>query len=706
MNQTIYNKPQYYINRELSWLEFNNRVLEEARDKSNPFFERIKFLSIFASNLDEFYMVRVASLKDQVSAGHFQPDASGLLPGQQLERISLRAHELAREQYSLFQRGITRGFTKNKIYFQNAEDLNKEQQSYLEEYFINVLYPVLTPMAVDTSRPFPVILNRSLNLGVLLKEKETGQGQIFATVQVPAIMSRLVELPPSQEERREFILLEEVISMFMDRLFAGSQIICTHPFRITRNADLPFKEDEADDLLHVIQQSLKQRKWGNAVRLEVAANMDGRMVEVLKSELEIQEEDIYYIKGPLDLTFLLKFYTMKGYEYLKYPVYIPKQPQDLPEGEDIFNSIRQRDIFLHHPYESFEPVIRFIQEASRDPRVLAIKQTLYRVSGDSPIVMALSEAAESGKQVTVLVELKARFDEENNIQWARRLEQAGCHVIYGLMGLKTHCKITLVVRGEEQGIRRYVHLGTGNYNDLTAKFYTDMGLLTSNEKIGADASALFNMLSGYSEPPGWYKLAVAPLGLRYKTLELIENETAHAARGKKARIIAKMNSLVDPEIIKALFKASTAGVKIDLIVRGICCLRPGISGISENITIRSIVGRFLEHSRIFYFYNDGQEEIYLSSADWMPRNLDYRVELMFPLDDKEIRERVAGILDLMIEDSVKARVLNKDGQYKKIDRRGKKLLSSQEYFCDMAAETERNRRIRGAEFIPITLSEA
>lgn len=707
MNQA-YDKPQYYINREMSWLEFNNRVLQEAKDKDNPFFERIKFLSIFTSNLDEFYMVRVATLKDQVSAGHFQPDASGLTPDQQLEIISLRVHELVREQYILYQLGITKGFSKNNISFLTREDINREQQSYLEEYFTNMVYPVLTPMAVDSSRPFPVILNRSLNLGVLLKEKETGQGQIFATVQVPAIMSRMVELPPSQEGKREFILLEEVITMFIDRLFSGSKIICTHPFRITRNADLPFKEDEADDLLHVIQQSLKQRKWGNAVRLEVEVNMDGRMVEVLKSELEIEEEDIFYIKGPLDLTFLLKFYAMKGYEHLKYPVYVPWQPQDLAEDDDIFESIRQKDIFLHHPYESFEPVIRFIQEASRDANVLAIKQTLYRVSGDSPIVSALSEAAESGKQVTVLVELKARFDEENNIQWAKRLEQAGCHVIYGLVGLKTHSKITLVVRSEEQGIRRYIHLGTGNYNDITAKFYTDMGIFTCNEKLGADASALFNMLSGYSEPPGWYNLAVAPLGLREKLMELIENETAHALQGKKARIMAKMNSLVDTEIIKALYKASAAGVKTDLIIRGICCLRPGIQGTSENITVKSIVGRFLEHSRVFYFYNDGQEELFLSSADWMPRNLDYRVELMFPLENKDIKERVTGILDVMLEDSVKARVLNKDGQYKKVDKRGKKkLLNAQEYFCEIAAETERkNRNTPGARFIPITLSEA
>jgi polyphosphate kinase len=704
MNEMSFNKPEYFINRELSWLEFNDRVLEEAKDRSNPLLERIKFLSIVSSNLDEFFMIRVASLKDQVNVGFNKPDPAGLTPKQQLKKISIRTHKMVDEQYNMFNRALLPRLKKNGIHMVYEEDLTDEQRNFLDEYFTNEIYPVLTPMAVDSSRPFPLILNKSLNLGVLIKDKETENQYIFATVQVPSVLPRIVELPSPGYGSKHFILLEEVITMYIGRLFAGHDVICTYPYRITRNADLSIEEDEAEDLLLEIEKSLKKRKWGAAIRLEVSCDMDERLVYILKDALEIHQDDIYYINGPLDLTFLMKIYSFEGYEHLKYLPHYPQTPQDLPEEHNIFEVINNGDVLLHHPYEAFEPVVEFVQEAARDPKVLAIKQTLYRVSGDSPIVKALAEAAERGKQVTVLVEVKARFDEENNIQWAKRLEKAGCHVIYGLVGLKTHSKITLVVRREEKGIKRYIHLGTGNYNDVTARFYTDLGLFTSNEYFGADASAVFNMLSGYSEPPELYKLEVAPLGLRTKFIELIENEMHNALVGKKARIIAKMNSLVDIEIATALYKASSAGVKIDLIVRGICCVRPGMQGISENITVRSIVGRFLEHSRIYYFYNDGREDIFLSSADWMPRNLDRRVELLFPIEDRVLKERVLGILDITLEDTVKARILNSEGKYKKVDKRGKKPLNSQEYFCHLAYEQVKryNRERITPVFEPIT----
>ncbi|WP_278335840.1 RNA degradosome polyphosphate kinase [Petroclostridium xylanilyticum] len=699
-----FNKPEYFINRELSWLEFNDRVLEEAKDRSNPLLERIKFLSIVSSNLDEFFMIRVASLKDQVNVGFNKPDPAGLTPKQQLKKISIRTHKMVDEQYNMFNRALLPRLKKNGIHMVYEEDLTDEQRNFLDEYFTNEIYPVLTPMAVDSSRPFPLILNKSLNLGVLIKDKETENQYIFATVQVPSVLPRIVELPSPGYGSKHFILLEEVITMYIGCLFAGHDVICTYPYRITRNADLSIEEDEAEDLLLEIEKSLKKRKWGAAIRLEVSCDMDERLVHILKDALETHQDDIYYINGPLDLTFLMKIYSFEGYEHLKYLPHYPQTPQDLPEEHNIFEVINNGDVLLHHPYEAFEPVVEFVQEAARDPKVLAIKQTLYRVSGDSPIVKALAEAAERGKQVTVLVEVKARFDEENNIQWAKRLEKAGCHVIYGLVGLKTHSKITLVVRREEKGIKRYIHLGTGNYNDVTARFYTDLGLFTSNEYFGADASAVFNMLSGYSEPPELYKLEVAPLGLRTKFIELIENEMHNALVGKKARIIAKMNSLVDIEIATALYKASSAGVKIDLIVRGICCVRPGMQGISENITVRSIVGRFLEHSRIYYFYNDGREDIFLSSADWMPRNLDRRVELLFPIEDRVLKERVLGILDITLEDTVKARILNSEGKYKKVDKRGKKPLNSQEYFCHLAYEQVKryNRERITPVFEPIT----
>jgi polyphosphate kinase len=495
---------------------------------------------------------------------------------------------------------------------------------------------------------------------------------------------------------------QEVIEKNIDKLFLNYDVICAHPYRIMRNADLTIDEDEAADLLKEIQKQLKKRQWGEAIRLEVEEAMDSRLLTILKKELEINEDEIYKINGPLDLTFLMKMYGLEGYEHLKTPKYQPQPVVGMTLEEDIFTQIRREDILLHHPYQTFDPVVDFIKAASKDPKVLAIKQTLYRVSGNSPIIEALAQAAENGKQVSVLVELKARFDEENNIVWAKMLEKAGCHVIYGLVGLKTHSKITLIVRKEEDGIRRYVHLGTGNYNDATAKLYTDLGLFTCSEAIGEDATAVFNMLSGYSEPLSWNKLALAPLWLRDKFLNLIKREEENALAGKPAKIIAKMNSLCDYRIIEELYKASAAGVKIELIVRGICSLKIGIEGVSENISVRSIVGQFLEHSRIFYFYNDGMEEIYMGSADWMPRNLDKRVEILFPVENDKLKKEVKKILEYQLEDNVKTHILQKDGTYEKVDRRGKQKFNSQDYFCQEAVKygkvKEENRMSR--VFIP------
>ena len=503
------------------------------------------------------------------------------------------------------------------------------------------------------------------------------------------------------------ILLEEIIERNIDKLFLNYDIICAHPFRIMRNADLTIEEDEAEDLLKEIERQLKKRQWGEVIRLEVEDGIDKKLLKILKSELMINEEGIYRIDGPLDLTFLMKMYGMEGFDHLKTPKYTPQPVPELPAGEDIFAQIRKGDILLHHPYQTFTPVVDFIRQAAKDKDVLAIKQTLYRVSGNSPIIAALAQAAENGKQVTVLVELKARFDEENNIVWARKLEKAGCHVIYGLVGLKTHSKITLIVRKEEDGIRRYVHLGTGNYNDATAKLYTDVGMLTCSEAIGEDATAVFNMLSGYSEPLTWNKLAVAPLWLKKKFIYLIEREEKYALEGKGGHIIAKMNSLCDRDVIAALYKASAAGVKIELIVRGICCLKVGIPGISENISVRSIVGNFLEHSRIFYFENAGKSEIYCGSADWMPRNLERRVEILFPVENEGLKEKLMHILEGQLKDTEKAHLLNAEGVYEKVDRRGKVLYNSQDTFCEEAilAAKEKKENENHRIFVPETHHE-
>ncbi len=678
-------KPEYYTNRELSWVKFNERVLNEARDKKLPLFERLKFLSITASNLDEFFMIRVASLKDMVNAKYKKPDISGMTPEEQLLALTKETHDLVNLQYSTYNRSLIPLLKQNGLnVVMSHEELSEEQAAFVDSYFEEDVYPVLTPMAVDSSRPFPLIRNKTLNIGALLSKKDEID---FATVQVPDVLPRIVEIPGKEE--KTVILLEEVIERNIEKLFLNYHVICAHPFRIMRNADLTIDEDEAADLLKEIEKQLKKRQWGEAIRLEVEDGIDKRLLQIIRKELKIKMDDIYYINGPLDLTFLMKMYGMEEFDHLKGKSYVPQKPKYLDPERNIFEQIREKDILLHHPYETFSPVVEFVRAASKDPDVLAIKQTLYRVSGNSPIIAALAQAAENGKQVSVLVELKARFDEENNIIWAKMLEKAGCHVIYGLVGLKTHSKITLVVRREEDGIRRYVHLGTGNYNDSTAKLYTDLGLLTCAEPIGEDATAVFNMLSGYSEPISWNKLALAPLWLKDRFLALIAREKENAIAGKKAHMIAKMNSVCDPDIIAALYEASAAGVKIQMIVRGICCLKVGIPGVSENISVCSIVGNFLEHSRIFYFYNGGKEEFYLGSADWMPRNLERRVEILFPIEGEALKQDVMHILETQLADNVKARILQPDGTYVKMDKRGKEPVCSQDQFCEEAVEAAR-----------------
>jgi polyphosphate kinase len=692
----VFDKHDYFINRELSWLKFNLRVLREAQDKRNPLLERVRFIGITGSNLDEFYMIRVAGLRRQLENGVNKLDAAGLTVEEQLRQISLSTRELVKKMYN-YLRVLRREMEKEDIFFATVEDLPDKNRAWTERYFHHTIYPVLTPLAVDSSHPFPFLLNRSLNLAVELRQD--GETRT-AVIQVPSVLPRIVETPAIGRKRR-FVFLEEIIKAYCDELFHGYDVKEVTPFRITRNADLSIDEEEADDLLAEVQKSLRQRKRGQTVRLEIAKTASRSMREFIIDSLKIAEQDVFEIRGPIDTSYFMRFADLPGGSRLRYEPFIPAVPADLVGEEDLFAAIRRREILLHHPYESFAPVVEFIRRAAVDPQVLAIKQTLYRVGGDSPIVAALAQAAENGKQVTVLVELKARFDEENNILWARRLEEAGCHVIYGLVGLKTHAKIALVVRKETAGIKRYVHLGTGNYNDVTAKLYTDLGLFTANDQIGADASAFFNVISGYSDPPVWNKFAVAPIGLRQKFYELIDREIGFARSGKPARIIAKVNSLVDKEVVRKLYEASNAGVKIDLIVRGICQLRPGIPDVSDTITVRSIVGRFLEHSRIFLFANGGDERVFLSSADWMFRNLSERVELLFPVDDPAHVERIRAILDLFLQDSQKAYVMRTDGSYRRADKRARNISSQEELLLQasqaaMAEDVPLEKRLKPA----------
>lgn len=680
-----FRKPKYFKNRELSWMEFNDRVLEEARNKDNPLLERINFLGITQSNVDEFFMVRVASLHKLIAANIKTTDASGMTAEEQLKEINKKEHQAVEKRYSTYWRSLLPLLESKNIFIKNVKDLNDTQYEFVRRYFCDELYPVITPMADDTNRPFPFIANNSLNIAVRLKDKEN-QKHDYATIRVQNNFKRLVKLPNVDNS---FVLLEDIIKEFIGKFFDGYEVKEAACFRVTRDMDLDVAERDTSDFLRSVQKQLKDREHGKVVRLEIERTMGDKLRTRLFSKLNVNKDEIYEISGPIDLTFLKKLTgAVKGHDKLRYGPIKGYVDPDLELSSDIFSHIREKDYLVQHPYDSFDAVLNFIRKAAHDDKVLAIKMTLYRVSGNSPIIKYLGEAAQAGKQVTVLVEVKARFDEQNNVHWARTLEQMGCHVIYGLKGLKTHTKITLVIRRDEDGIRRYVHLGTGNYNDVTAHFYTDMGIFTSRRDFGVDATNLFNMLSGYSRPPYFNQLRISPKHIREFINEKIDNEISIAQAGRKAEIHMKMNSLSDPEIIAKLYQASHAGVKIHLIVRGICCLRTDIPGISDNIEVHSIVGRLLEHSRIYYFYNDGNQEIYLSSADMMKRNLNRRVETLFPVLQPDLKQRAIDIYNIMWSDNVKARVLHND-VYTMIDRRGKKMINSQEIFIRQAEEKVR-----------------
>ncbi len=678
--------PQYYVSRELSWLEFNRRVLHEALDSRTPLLEALKFLAIFSANLDEYFMVRVAALKQQIAAGVSRTSPDGLTPAAQLEVISQRLGPMVTQQHQAFEQTLRPAMAEQGIHLLNYDALTETQQTYLQEYFEEQIFPVLTPLAVDPGHPFPYISNLSLNLAVVVDDPRTHQTH-FARVKVPKVLPRFVPLPeslwPSTDDLGICcwlgVPLEQVIAHNLSALFPGMDIQAHYVFRITRNADLAVEEDEADDLMLAIEQELRKRRLGgSAVRLEIQQSTPPPVRTMLIQEMDLAEADVYDIDGLMGLSDLMTFMGLP-LPHLKAPTWAPTTPatfellsppqvedadMTLEPADDLFALLRQQDQLLHHPYHSFATTVqRFITQAAHDPQVLAIKMTLYRTSGDSPIVSSLISAAENGKQVSVLVELKARFDEENNINWARKLEKSGVHVVYGLMGLKTHTKIALVVRREDDQIRRYFHIGTGNYNPKTARLYTDLGLLSARPDIGADLSDLFNYLTGYSRQYHYRKLLVAPLTLRQQLEDLIQQEISQHQKGAQGRIIAKMNSLVDPDLIARLYQASQAGGSIDLIIRGICCLRPGLPGVSDNIQVVSIIGQFLEHSRIFYFHHGGDEVYLLGSADWMPRNLDRRVEVVVPIEDPAIQVELKTILDLSLQDNRQAWDMQADGSY-------------------------------------------
>ncbi|WP_067625166.1 RNA degradosome polyphosphate kinase [Alicyclobacillus acidiphilus] len=681
----------YYINRELSWLAFNERVTAEVMNAENPLLERLKFMSISASNLDEFFMVRVAGLKDQVKLGIGRPDnKTRMSAAEQLHEISKRVHADVRRLYRSLTTSVLPSLKREGVAFLSPRQWTAAQRQYLESYYHEHVFPVLTPLAIDASHPFPMLANGSLNVAVLLEPNETPEihlhTPLFAVVQVPSVLPRYLEVKSSSRNHRQcFVFLEAVIQQFIETLFPGNHVLECACFRITRNADIIVDEEGAEDLLEEIEKELKKRDRGNAVRLEVEHTMSNHVVETLRDWLDLEVEDVYSIQGPLDLTFFMRFASLPFGNHLRFDPMPPQAPRDLFGENNMFDAIAKKDILVFHPYESFDPVVHFVNHSADDPRVLAIKQTLYRVSGNSPVVSALARAAENGKQVTVLLELKARFDEENNIVWAKKLEEAGCHVIYGLVGLKTHSKITLVVRRESNDIRRYVHMSTGNYNDTTAKLYTDIGMFTAREDFGEDASLFFNHLTGFAITPAWRQISTAPHGLKDRFIQLIEDEIEQHRKNQTGRIIAKMNSLTDKDLICALYKASCAGVEIDLIIRGICCLRPGLPGVSENIRVSSIIGRFLEHSRIFYFQHGGEERVFLSSADWMTRNMVNRVEILFPVLQQNLKDRLKHILHIQLKDNVNRYVLLSNGNYKKVTpAAGEAPLASQIYFYDSA----------------------
>jgi polyphosphate kinase len=690
-----YKDPNNFFNRDLSWVEFNRRVMEEAMNPDLPLLEKIKFISIFFSNLDEFYMIRVSGLKEQVAANILEPTIDGLTPLEQIRKIELALKPMIKKLTDCWVNDIVPELKKNNIFIYKLDELAIEEQEKLTNYFKKEIYPILTPLAFDPGRPFPYISNLSLSLAVLVRNPK-GEAH-FARVKVPSTLQRLLQvddiLNPDRKPltnevfKAKFVWVGDLIKSNLSSLFSGMEVIEAHLFRITRDTDIELQEDEADDLLNVIEENIRQRRFGQVVRLEVESAMPDYMLETLMENLRITPNDVHIANGPTGLSDIMSLYKLPIHQLKEKPFY-PVLPKTFETDEDIFTIIRQKDILLHHPYHSFTPVIEFIKQSARDPDVLAIKQTLYRVGADSPIVKALIEAAERGKQVAVLVELKARFDEENNIFWARELEKVGAHVVYGLVGLKTHAKMTLVVRKEFEGVKRYVHLATGNYNAITAKLYTDIGLFTCDEEICSDVSDVFNYLTGYSKQKDYNKLVVSPISMREKMLEKILREIENIKAGGEGKIIWKMNSLVDPAIISALYEASNSGVKIDLIIRGICCLVPGVEGISKNIKVRSIVGRYLEHSRVFYFYNNGKEEVLLGSADMMQRNLNGRVETLFPVENENLRrELMKTLIKISLKDNVKARELLDDMSYKMIvPTDSEKKVNSQEWLMKHAVK--------------------
>ena len=697
--------PDHYLNRELSWLEFNARVLEEAADATNPWLERLKFLAIFSSNLDEFFEIRVAGLQQQVYAGVEPQDygADGLAPAEQLAAIERRVHELVAEQYRILGTDVLPGLAAGGVERVQFDDLSDAERRHVDALFRASIYPVLTPLAIDPGHPFPHVHNKSLNIALVVERQNGGQPRRhFAVVQVPAVLDRVVVVSTHGEGRVRFILLEDIIARHLRELFGGLRVVSHTVFRVTRNTDLTIQEEEAEDLLETIEESLRQRMRSDPVRLEISADADEVFTGLLTDAHDLEPRDVYRVAGPVDLTVLIALHRLDDLAALRDEPLVPRVSPPFAQGQDVFDVIRAHDVLVHLPYESFGCVVDFIERAADDPQVLAIKQTLYRTSA-SPIIAALARAAQNGKQVTALVELKARKDEQNNIAWARVLEQAGVHVVYGIVGLKTHCKAALVVRREADGIRRYVHLSTGNYNPATARSYTDLGLFTAHPDFGEDTTALFNLLTGYADGYKWKRLLVAPLGLRDEIVARIERERRHAQDGRPARIVVKMNALVEPSVIDALYGASQAGVTIELVIRGICCLRPGLPGVSENIRVTSIVDKFLEHSRIFYFENAGDPEVYLASADWMPRNFWRRIETVFPIEDAGIQARIVGdILQAVLADNVKARELLPDGTYRRRARAdADPVIRSQLVLQHLAREAAREGGEPHPPFAPI-----
>jgi len=693
--------PKLLLNRELSWLEFNQRVLDEAGDASVPLLERVKFLSIVATNLDEFFMIRVAGLKQQAAGGDIvDPSGDGLTPLEQLAQIAPRAHRMVRDLYAIWREQVSPALAAAAITIAAPDTWNADLSRRMEDYFAREIYPVLTPLVIDPGHPFPHLKNKSLNLAVSFESHRDESGEGFAVVQVPAITQRLVDVGGTVGART-FVLLEDIIARNVGQLFAGVKIRSVAPFRVTRNWDIEIDEEEAEDLLAAIQQELRKRERGNAVRLEVAASMDAHFLALLEEVLHLGPLDVYAVDGPLHLGDLMAIATLSDERReLHDEPFVSQAVPPLRDVDDPFALLADRDVLLQHPYESFESVVDFVQRAADDPKVLAIKMTLYRAGRDSPFVRALARAADNGKQVTALVELKARFDEEANIQWARALEESGVHVVYGVLGLKTHAKVCLVVRRDASGLRRYVHMATGNYNPGTARLYTDLSLFSARPELADDVTAFFNLLTGYCEPPQWKRLAVAPLGLRSFVLRLIAREAEHARAGRPARVVAKLNALVDPAVIAALYEASQAGVTIDLIVRGICCLRPGVPGVSERIRVVSIVDRFLEHARVVAVDNGGAREVYLSSADWMPRNFDRRVEVIFPVEAQPMARWILDdVLGVQLSDTAKASVLKPDGTYeRRRPAEGEAPYRSQGRFIESARDRARQSMMPGPQF--------